>query len=128
MMIICLKNINGIIELMLQKKTEMDEASVFALSIRHNPFSVDMFVSIYESVLYGFVLGVKEMHSLHRNRLVLSSINSELTVLFTMDEAGRIVADVEVFAGSNGLLKFSFDFDQSFLPEIITDDNFSGEL
>lgn len=123
---ICLKNIKGIVELVLQKETEMDDASGFILSIRHNPFTVDMPVSIYETDLRSFALGLKEMYSLRINRLVLSSINSELTIILTMDEAGRIVSDIDVLAGTKGLLRFSFDFDQSFLPEIITDDIFCG--
>lgn len=105
--------------LFYKRKKEKDRASEFALYISHDPFTVEMSVSFFETVLRLFISGVKEMHLMRVKHLALNSINSELSVVFTMDDTGRIVADVDVFAGTKGLLRFSFDFDQSFLPDII---------
>lgn len=84
--------------------------------------------TIYAEHIWGFHLGeiasfIEGMKCMHRDlkgQAKLSTYEGD-TLLLTMEECGHIMVDVkDGIEGYNGFLHISFEIDQSYLPELIT--------
>ena len=120
-MIIIFKNQDGGVEITLHERSRNEDTISFFCLIQHNPFTVDMNVELtYQEIDY-FKSGIQKMYSIQTNKLFLSSYDRDLVISMMLDSSGHIISSVTVYAGIRGTLKFDFEFDQSFLGEIIID-------
>lgn len=119
-MTLLLKNSKGIVEICIEENGErsVDEIG-FSIEVRHHPFMANLNVAYSTAELERFsqALGAMALFQLFKYTFV--SIEREVTISFVLEQTGHITASVIVYAGSHGSLHYSFDFDQSFIPEII---------
>ena len=120
-MLIIFKNQEGEVELNLRELNRNKESVSFSCIIQHNPFSVDMTIDLTYPEIEYFKLGLRKMNLIQMKELALSSFDRDLVITMMMDSSGHIVASVTVYAGTRGTLIFSFEFDQSFLGELLID-------
>ena len=113
------RNFDGQVELSLCEQIHSEDSIVFVCSVHHAPFNAELSVYISLTEISYFADGLKQMELFHLDTLSLVTLDRDVIITLKMDETGHIVAFVTVSSGARGFLKFDFDFDQSFVKQII---------
>ena len=113
------RNIHGDAEIILSFKTRNNDCIIYSAEIQHNPFYANLEITYTIKELEYMVNSFNEMYAFRITQFAISSFNRDLFISFFMEETGHITASVAVDVSFRGNLEFEFDFDQSFIPEII---------
>ena len=129
-MVIQFSNKEGKTEVRLEEQrrfsVQSKEVIEFKMEIQHHPFTVEMPLDIYHSEVESFQREIEEMKCFHSYEAYLVSFYNDNAFHLVMDSSGHINANASISAGSRGSLKFTFEFDQSFLDRIIDSDDLNG--
>lgn len=113
------KNILGDTEIILSYKSRDLNCIACASEILHKPFYASIETRYTIKELEYAINSFNEMYAFRLMQFVFSSDNRDLYLSFSMDGTGHITASAAVDVYLRGNLEFEFDFDQSFIPEII---------
>ena len=119
-MFLLLYNSDGDVEIRFQQcKTDLIKEILFTIEIWHHPFMANLNVWYSIAELNRFAEALKSMSSFQLYDYTFTSIEREVIISLSLETTGHINANVRVYAGSRGSLRYSFEFDQSFINSIV---------
>ncbi len=121
-MIIVFKNKDGNVEMLFNEIKRDAHALCFTVKVNHDPFMAAMAVYYSFQEVSMFTKGLSDMKKRIINQLTFASSDREIVIDLRMEITGHINSSVIMNAGSRGYLVFEFDFDQSFIDEMVNDE------